>query len=438
MAVGDTIGGQTLNDPNAVQPASPFGPVGTGLLNASANIPNAFQTGGWNAMRGSNTIMEGGFGGKNGIIRNNTNPRAWRRFANVDVYKVPSPTTKMSNVFFGGEGWSPYFISNFVNHAATKIAHNGSIAAARQSAGLATSFKGKVFAGSAQFLEKHGVISGSGAQHVLTPGMWSQMHTASNLGRMAHSGGTLSQGTASSLNNFMTTRGHSGMGGPMFKPGMAADDAHKAFMAHSSSSKIGQRIMGRGAGAIYGDSAMAGRPIFDKAVARSAESLAYGGVGSMRTTSTREMAKGFGRTMSREAAEKALLAEGKTVTGRAVAGTVAKKSGAYAATWLAGSALDGPLPIMDVAMTAWLIYDLAKLGAGMARDFVVKPAVQFAKEGVSSVMGDVRRGPLEGSFKDNSAAMTSRSRGVAAIQNSRLNARSFLGAEAGAMAAHFG
>jgi hypothetical protein len=47
--------------------------------------------------------------------------------------------------------------------------------------------------------------------------------------------------------------------------------------------------------------------------------------------------------------------------------------------------------------------------------------------------------PLFGAgFKDNEVAATSRSRGVMAIQNSRLNARSSLGSEGAMMAAHFG
>jgi hypothetical protein len=41
-------------------------------------------------------------------------------------------------------------------------------------------------------------------------------------------------------------------------------------------------------------------------------------------------------------------------------------------------------------------------------------------------------------YNDTEAAATSRARGVMAIQNSRLNARSMLGSEAGMMAAHFG
>jgi hypothetical protein len=47
--------------------------------------------------------------------------------------------------------------------------------------------------------------------------------------------------------------------------------------------------------------------------------------------------------------------------------------------------------------------------------------------------------PLFGmGYKDTEVAATSRARGVMAIQNSQLNARSALGSEASMMAAHFG
>lgn len=55
-----------------------------------------------------------------------------------------------------------------------------------------------------------------------------------------------------------------------------------------------------------------------------------------------------------------------------------------------------------------------------------------------SLVAPLNGGPLQGTFKDNSVAATSRQRGVMAIANSRLNARSVLGSEAASMAAHFG
>jgi hypothetical protein len=88
---------------------------------------------------------------------------------------------------------------------------------------------------------------------------------------------------------------------------------------------------------------------------------------------------------------------------------------------------------VNIVGTAALVYDLGKMAATG-----IVSAGNFAKEAVKSMQGSMRK-PLFGmGYQDNEVAATSRSRGVMAIQNSRLNARSMLGAEAGMMAAHFG
>ena len=125
----------------------------------------------------------------------------------------------------------------------------------------------------------------------------------------------------------------------------------------------------------------------------------------------------------------------KTV--RQVAGTAfkagEKKVGLKLAARYAGAQyakVSGPLNIVG---TAALVYDLSKMAATG-----IVSAGNFAKEAVKSMQGSMRK-PLFGmGYQDNEVAATSRSRGVMAIQNSRLNARSMLGAEAGMMAAHFG
>lgn len=107
----------------------------------------------------------------------------------------------------------------------------------------------------------------------------------------------------------------------------------------------------------------------------------------------------------------------------------ATKFGAMGATRVAGAAL-APL---NVLATGQLIYDLAK-GAGK----VAVKGVNFAKDAMKSMQGTINKPMFGSGFKDNEVAATSRSRGVMAIQNSRLNARSLLGAEASMLAAHFG
>lgn len=96
-------------------------------------------------------------------------------------------------------------------------------------------------------------------------------------------------------------------------------------------------------------------------------------------------------------------------------------------------ALGLAMPGLNVIGTASLVYDLTKM-AGQA--FI--SAGNLAKDAVKSMQGSLQK-PLFGmGYKDNEVAATSRARGVMAIQNSRLNARSMLGSEAGMMAAHFG
>lgn len=112
---------------------------------------------------------------------------------------------------------------------------------------------------------------------------------------------------------------------------------------------------------------------------------------------------------------------GDEVAARVLRGQLNKRAGAFA------------LRSASIVGNAALVYDLGKL-AGKG----VMAGGNFAKDAVKSMQGSMNK-PLFGmGFRDNEVAATSRARGVAAIQNSRLNARSMLGSEAGMMAAHFG
>lgn len=96
----------------------------------------------------------------------------------------------------------------------------------------------------------------------------------------------------------------------------------------------------------------------------------------------------------------------------------------------AGGALLGPFSVLA---TGQLIYDVTK-GVGK----IAAAGVGFARDAVKSMQGTINKPMFGAGFRDNEVAATSRSRGVMAIQNSRLNARSLLGSEAAMMAAHFG
>jgi len=120
--------------------------------------------------------------------------------------------------------------------------------------------------------------------------------------------------------------------------------------------------------------------------------------------------------------------------------TLGYKGAAHAATAgggrvalaVGGQALLKAMPGINMIFAADLAYQLAKLG-GMA----VKGAINFGKDAMKSMQGNINGG-MFGTYKDDEVRATSRARGVMAIQNSRLNARSLLGSEGAMMAAHFG
>lgn len=103
------------------------------------------------------------------------------------------------------------------------------------------------------------------------------------------------------------------------------------------------------------------------------------------------------------------------------------------AKFLGARAAAFAIPGLQFVAAASLIYDLGKLGGE-----IVKSGINLARDANRSLQGSMGK-PLFGmGYRDSEAAATSRSRGVMAIQNSRLNARNVLGSEASMMAAHFG
>jgi len=113
--------------------------------------------------------------------------------------------------------------------------------------------------------------------------------------------------------------------------------------------------------------------------------------------------------------------------------TALKLGGKGAAGMMAmrGAAL--AMPGLQVVAAASLAYDLARLGGEL-----VKSGINFTRDANKSLQGSIAKPTFGMGFRDTEAAATSRARGVQAIQNSRLNARSMLGTEGAMMAAHYG
>lgn len=110
--------------------------------------------------------------------------------------------------------------------------------------------------------------------------------------------------------------------------------------------------------------------------------------------------------------------------------SIAAKGGGKALA-MRGAAL--AVPGVQVLAAASLAFDLAQMGGEL-----VKSGINFVRDANKSLQGSIAKPTFGMGYKDTEAAATSRARGVAAIQNSRLNARSMLGTEAAMMAARYG
>ena len=116
-------------------------------------------------------------------------------------------------------------------------------------------------------------------------------------------------------------------------------------------------------------------------------------------------------------------------------GSVATKKLATsgAATMMATRGVAMAIPGVQLLAAASFIYDIGQMAGE-----VVKSGINLAKDANKSLQGSIAKPTFGMGYKDTEAAATSRSRGVQAIQNSRLNARSALGTEGAMMAAHYG
>jgi hypothetical protein len=147
-----------------------------------------------------------------------------------------------------------------------------------------------------------------------------------------------------------------------------------------------------------------------------------------RATSFLSDALGGNKTrVATEALEQGVF---KTLGVKRTMQAAATKKGAMV---LGGRAAAMAIPGLNLIATASLVYDLGKMGGE-----VVKSGINLAKDAVKSMKGSIDKPMFGMGYKDNEVAATSRARGVAAIQNSRLNARSALGSEGAMMASHFG
>lgn len=444
-AVGNSFGaqvGSSIGASAGIPPESAF-------MRAMGHFPRGSATAGWNALRGSNAMMYGGFqeslGGSHMYQRmvNHLTPQSWGRLSSTDAF---ASQLGMKNAAKG-----PYSVFNFLAQSGNSFINNQ----IRREFNSSTSIHSKV--GLTKRLVNHSFLAGDEAASIsaeggknvefFSPGMWSRATTAARL----RNADLANPKTARAVENTMRSLNKVN-GIEVFGDVSPRQASQYALMA---SGHISQYAGGYVAGVhggldpvVEATARGSGREYFLRGASKAAEHLSLGGVeaGGRPTIAGFKTAWQAGKVAGREAGEVAVKAAAKE-TGEAVVKEVAAKTiekegtkvaakfAAKYGTAYAASAATGPLmPVVDAALTAWMVYDLAKMG----KELIVPATKQFAQDAYKSLQGSWNKPVMGMGYKDNTVAATSRQRGVMAIQNSRLNMRSVIGSEAGMMAAHFG
>lgn len=388
-------------------------------LDMMESWPTMTASVGTKAFRGSGTVIKGGsnvgqrsnpratgWGSTREGMRqaNYLNPRNWGRFGSQDYFhhtgaltgsKATAPAARAAADLDASKTarYNPFYMSAGVN------------AVGRGLAGESSGRVGQFLANTepAKWMRKKELLVPG--KEVVSKGFYSRVGAAGRMGWMSDARAAKNAGTTA---EFLRNAGYSGRG---LTGAMSSRGAAQSALLMSGTGTVSGRIGGFMAGAGMD---VNGRTL--QQAGRSAQ-IGYGRAAGM--------VKDIG------------LKPGQQYTARQMLGAGVKKGGAKAVgkgLALGGARVAGmAVPGLNIALTAWLVYDLAKLATKG-----VGHAASLGVEGFKSLRGDLNTGIMDRGFTDTEATMTSRSRGVQAIQNSRLNSRSILGAEAGAMYSHFG
>lgn len=432
------------------------------------NLPGIGASMGFGISRGSQTIMRGGGYmdniGKGVLGRSNVTSRFSRAERVANKHRVISNgalTEKRAGQFLGGGRRSGYLAARAERLAAGEKSA-GFLRSARLNnvtmrpraigryhslsvlgEGSYTPFGGagmigKHIPGMGKALEAQGIVAGEGeklfgpgAMSFLTAGMKADK-VEMRLAKKVAKGSALTGGLESKLGNVdKSISALAKMNNPALTESFIADammtgkaGVRGNLLASSVSGRGSQFASGYVRGALgYGDQAGLSEVALKGAKLAKQHMVSALGEGLVG----RE-----GAVIAGEAGAKAILEKGafKTLGKEGVMKALGSKAGLKV---LGTRAAMLAVPGLNVLATASLMYDLGKMGGE-----VIKSGINLAKDSVKSLRGDINK-PLFGmGYKDTEAAATSRSRGVMAIQNSQLNARSVLGNEGALMAAHFG
>lgn len=406
------------------------GPLATGLN----NLPRESGVVGAMMWRGTNTITRGGFAPntvsphnmqkwtgfmKEGFRQRTGRPMAHVMYANQDIFHGTGRAGFVGK--FGAStqsrSYTPFMASTVANSAGRMLSGDATIGAG-MSQRIANSAPGQALRSKGWVQPGGELVSRGFTTRVAAAARTSNMSQAAFAKRAGNVQNFLrgSYAGSSSIGEVASQRAVQGAKG--FSGG-STTSAQALLMSGQGS--LSQRWGGYMAGTVKGTTGTkilpGARPFADEgaqaAFSRARTDVARLGLQNRSSWGVGAAARGAVRSKSLRG-----LKSGAKVIGA---------RGAMSASRFAGP-LGAGLFSMDMTELA------VKSMGSMARD-----ASDFAMDLNDSYHGGMEGRVLEGGgFQDNRASLSSRQRGVAAIQNSRLNSRSVLGSEAGMMSSHFG
>lgn len=422
--VGQPVDPEELQSQYMREEAGPFMhglnnvPGGTALFGAMVGrATNTITGGGWspNTSTPFNTQKITGFIGEGarqrfGSIKGNV------RYANQDIFHGTGAQQKIGRggASTASRAYTPFMASGAANAAGRMIsgdAHNFS--------GTSQKIAGSRFG---QAAKRSGLVQEGG--EVTSRGFISRVAAGARTANMSESafarkGSNIQNflkggySGADAIGDFSSKRAVSGAAGV---PGGRVASAQSLMMSGPGTitGRMGGYMAGTVKGATGREMSTAARPFANQGAQQA-----------------------FGRARA-DVAKLGLENRANWGVGSAARGAVQSKS---AGGLKAGAKLIGSRGIQAASRLAGpvgaglMAYDVTK-GFFEITGAITRDLTNFASEANSDP--GMRGRMLEGEFQDNRASLSSRQRGVMAIQNSRLNSRSVLGSEAGRVASHFG
>jgi hypothetical protein len=417
-----------------------IGGIGAGVMNAMntesglamrmlENAPSVSALMGYSIYRGSNTMMRGGFGGRGAAPGASefmgSSARQQRALA---AGKSPMLKGFMRNYMMPRPGMA----TRFSDLGVFKSYGTGAYSPFRMGEALNKSTRAK------DFFARRGVDTTTG--NVFGPGLMSAVSAGrrvDKLERKAISGKERAlrkvqkvrdNAQAIARMNNVTMRNVSPIMGPDGKlirgsltPGSTGNMLASSLGGSGTQFMAGafRAAMGAGVDNLTGKALLGHQRVQQKVAASLGSSGITGRGGTLYKTAedaAQILQKGFMKTLGTQGT-KTLISQG----GTKMAGILAMKGIGLA------------LPGVQLVAAASLAYDLGKMGGE-----IVKSGINLVRDANVSMQGSIAKPSFGMGYRDTEAAATSRARGVMAIQNSRLNARSALGGEAAMMAAHYG